>query len=248
MSYKFQGKKAVVVGGTGGIGSAVVRQLTAAGCRIVAASADPEDRMAALTAETGAECISLDVRDRAAVMAALQPVDPDYLILAHGALGQTGTLFDVPAESAQRLVDVNIIGIQNCLQAVVPGMIARNDGHVVFLGSVAIYPSLGQPIYSATKAAVHNMAANLRMELYPARVRVTEIRPGRVHSGMHAEMLGGDGEAAKKRFYDPVHTLEPAEVAESICWALSKPAHLCVTQLEVVATDHVFGGVRYKER
>jgi NADP-dependent 3-hydroxy acid dehydrogenase YdfG len=213
----------------------------------VAASADPQEKRDALTAETDAACIPLDVRDRDAVVAALKPLDADFLILAHGALGQTGTLFDVPAESAQRLVDVNIIGCQNCLQAVVPGMIERNDGHVVFLSSVAIYPSLGQPIYSATKAAVHNMAANLRMELYPARVRVTELRPGRVHSGMHAEMLGGDRVAAQKRFYDPVHTLEPAEVAESILWALDKPAHLCVTQLEVVATDHVFGGVRYKE-
>lgn len=247
MKNQLKDKKALVIGGTGGIGSALVRQLVAASCKVVAASADPKEKGAALTAETGAETLLLDVRDRDAVMASLKPVEPDFLILAHGALGQTGTLFDVPAESAQRLVDVNILGVQNCLQAVVPGMIERNDGHVVFLGSVAIYPSVGQPIYSATKAAVHNMAANLRMEIYPARVRVTELRPGRVHSGMHAEMLDGDDAEAKKRFYDPVQTLEPAEVAESILWALSKPAHLCVTQLEIVATDHVFGGVRYKQ-
>ncbi|MES2436216.1 MAG: SDR family NAD(P)-dependent oxidoreductase [Pseudomonadota bacterium] len=245
MSTTFQGKLAVVLGGSGGIGSALVRQLTKVGCKVLAASVDAEEKLAALAAETGAECIHLDVRDRAAVVARLQPLAPDFLILAHGALGRTGTLFDQPEESTQRLVDVNILGIQNCLQACVPAMIARNDGHVVMIGSVAIYPSLGQPIYSATKAAVHSMAKNLRMELFPHRVRVTEIRPGRVRSGMHAEMFDGDLAEATRRVYDPVHCLTADEIAEGIFWALNKPAHLCVAELEMVATEHVIGGVRY---
>ncbi|MFP1632706.1 SDR family oxidoreductase [Zhengella sp. ZM62] len=197
-------------------------------------------------AETGAECHYLDMRDRDAVMAMLRPLAPDFLILAHGAPGRTGTLFDQPAESAQRLVDVNILGIQNCLGAVVPAMIERNDGHVVMIGSVALYRSLGQPVYSATKAAVHSMARNLRMELFPHRVRVTEIRPGGVRSGMHAEMFDGDIEEASRRVYDPVHCLTADEIAEGIVWALNKPAHLCVAELEMTATGHVIGGVRYK--
>ena len=241
----FQGKTAIVLGGTGGIGGAAVKQLTTAGCRVVAASVDSEDKHHALRAETGAETIHLDVRDRNAVVAALEPLNADYLILSHGSLGKTGTLFDQPPESVQRLIDVNILGVQNCLQAVVPSMVARNDGHVVLIGSVALYPSLGQPIYSATKAAVHSMARNLRMELFPHRVRVTEIRPGRVSSGMHAEMFEGGYEEAKRRLYDPVHCLTPEEIAEGIVWALSKPAHLCVAEIEILATEHVIGGVRY---
>ena len=125
-------------------------------------------------------------------------------------------------------------------------MIERDDGHVLLLGSVALYPSLGQPIYSATKAAVHSMAHNLRMELYPRNVRVTEYRPGRVRSGMHAEMFDGDQAEAKRRLYDPVTTMSTTEAAEGIVWALSQPPHLCVAQLEVMATEHVIGGVRYK--
>ena len=243
---QLQGKTAVVTGGTGGIGSAVTRQLVASGCEVVTASVDSVDSRAALAAETGATCLYLDVRDRTAVMDSLTPLTPDFLVLAHGALGRTGTLFDQPAESAQRLVDVNILGVQNCLEAVVPAMIDRNDGHVVTLGSVALYPSLGQPIYSATKAAVHSMARNLRMELFPHRVRVTEIRPGRVRSGMHAEMFGGDLAEANRRVYDPVHCLTADEIADAIVWALDKPAHLCVAEIEILATEHVIGGVRYK--
>lgn len=246
MADNLSGKTAVVLGGTGGIGGAVVRQLTGAGCRVIAASIDAPEKLEQISRETGAECIYLDVTDRDAVVNALEPINPDFLVLSHGALGKTGTLFEQPAESALRLVSVNILGIQNCLQAVVPGMIARDDGHVVMLGSVAIYPSVGQPIYSATKAAVHNMYRNLRMELFGSRIRVTEIRPGRVRSGMHAEMFDGDLEEANSRVYDPVHTLEAAEIAEGIVWALNKPAHLNVTEMEIVATDHVIGGVRYK--
>ncbi|WP_164871861.1 SDR family oxidoreductase [Solirhodobacter olei] len=243
---QLHGKTAVVTGGTGGIGSAVTRQLVTSGCKVVTASVDSEEKRAALAAETGATCLYLDVRDRSEVIDSLTPIAPDLLVLAHGALGRTGTLFDQPGDSAQRLVDVNILGVQNCLEAVVPGMIDRNDGHVVVLGSVALYPSLGQPIYSATKAAVHSMARNLRMELFPHLVRVTEIRPGRVRSGMHAEMFGGDLEEANRRVYDPVRCLTADEIAEGIVWALNKPAHLCVAELEILATEHVIGGVRYK--
>lgn len=246
MKNYLENKTAIVLGGTGGIGSAVVRQLIAGGCTVLAASNHGPAILNALSKETGAECISLDVTDRDAVMKALQPVNPDFLINASGALGQTGTLFDQPVASIQRLVEVNILGVQNCLQAVVPGMIDRNDGHIVFLGSVAIYPSQGQPIYSATKAAVHSMFENLRMELYPSRVRVTEMRPGRVRTGMHAEMFDGDAEEANRRVYDPVQTLLPDEIAEGIVWALNKPAHLCIAQMEILATEHVIGGVRYK--
>jgi len=246
MKNYLEGKKTIVTGGTGGIGSEVVRLLTRVGCNVLSVSVDNEDKRLSLAAETGAKCIHLDVTDRLAVMQALGSHKCDILVAAAGALGQTGTLFDQPTDSAQRLVDVNILGVQNCLQAVVPGMIERDDGHVLFVGSVALYPSLGQPIYSATKAAVHSMAQNLRMETYPHNVRVTEYRPGRVRSGMHAEMFGGDHEEARRRLYEPVTTMSPAEASEGIFWALSQPPHICVAQLEVMATEHVIGGVRYK--
>ena len=79
-------------------------------------------------------------------------------------------------------------------------------------------------------------------------VRVTEIRPGRVRTGIHAEMFGGSHDEADRRVYDPVVTMVAEDVAEGILWALAKPPHLCVSQLEILATDHVVGGIRYKTR
>ncbi len=249
MSGQFAGKTALVTGGTGGIGSAVVRGLVGKGTNVISASVDDDAKRRNLADETGAECLYLDVSDRDAVMDAVSSRNVDILVNASGALGQTGTLFNQPKDSAQRLVDVNILGVQNCLQAVVPGMIERDEGHVVLIGSIAgPYPSLAQPIYSATKAAVHSMAFNLRMELYGSQVRVTEIRPGRVRTGMHAEMFEGSHEEADRRVYDPVVTMEAEDAAEAIIWALSKPSRLCVSQIEILATDHVVGGIRYRQK
>ncbi len=242
------GKTAVVTGGTGGIGTAIVTALVEAGALVVSVSLD-RDELAAHAAATGAEAHYLDVADRAAVMALLGPRRVDILVNGAGVLGVTGTLYDLPADSAERIVMVNILGLQNCLQAVVPGMRERDDGHVVNLGSIAgPYPSLGQPIYSATKAAVHSMSANLRMELYGTHVRVTEIRPGRVRTGMHAEMFGGDHGVANARVYDPHECMEPGDVADAVLWAVTKPARLNVTQIELVSTHHVIGGVRFKRK
>ena len=242
------GKRAVVTGGTGGICAAIVRALVGAGASVTAVSID-DAKLAGLAEQTGAETFRLDVSDRVAVMAALACREVDILVNCAGALGVTGTLYEQPAESATRLLMVNVLGVQNCLQAVTPGMLARDDGHIVNIGSVAgPYPSLGQPVYSATKAAVHSMSANLRMELYGSHVRVTEIRPGRVRTGMHAEMFDGDHATANARLYDPYECMEPEDVAEAVLWSLVRPARLCVTQLEIMSTHHVIGGVRFRPR
>ena len=191
----------------------------------------------------------LDVTDAKAVKASLGDRRIDILISAHGALGVTGKLFDVPAASVQRLVEVNIIGIQNCLSAIVPGMIARNHGHIINIGSIAgIYASLNQPMYSATKAAVHNMTTNLRMELFGTDIRVTEYQPGRVRTGMHDEMFDGDHQKVRELLYDPYECLTGDDVAESFRYILSAPAHVNVSQMEVVPTHQVIGGNRYFRR
>jgi NADP-dependent 3-hydroxy acid dehydrogenase YdfG len=236
----------VVTGGCGGIGSAVVRQLVRTGCRGVVAASDRPDRLAPLAAETGCEALPLDVTDREAVVAALGGRTVDVIVSAAGALGLTGTLFDVPANSARRVVDVNLHGLQNCLQAVVPGMLERDRGHIVTISSIAgPYPAAGQPVYAASKAAVHAMATNLRMELYGSSLRVSEIRPGRVATGMHREMFDGDEARAAAAFYEGHDCLTPQDVASAIDWVLSAPPHVDVTVLEIMPTHQVIGGVRF---
>lgn len=243
-----KGMRALVTGGSGGIGSALVRMLASHEVHTIALSND-KTKLEALDGVANVETVFMDVTDADGIRETFSGQQIDVLINAAGVLGVTGTLYSVPTASAQRIVDVNIVGIHNCLSAVVPGMVARNRGHVVNIGSLAgPYPSAGQPMYSASKAAVHNMSANLRMELFGTDVRVTEIRPGRVRTGMHAEMFDGDQARAAELLYDPYECLAPEDIAGAIEYVLSTPPHVCVAQIEVVPTHQVVGGTKMFDR
>ncbi len=242
------GLTALVTGGTGGIGAQLVRRLCADGVEVVAGSIERE-KLDALAGETGCEAIYLDVTDRQGLLDALAGREIDIVVACAGALGLSGKTYELAGDAGRSVAEVNILGLQNTLEATVPGMVARNRGHVVTIGSVAgLYPSLGQPVYSATKAAVHNMTLNLRMELYGTDIRVSEVRPGRVASGMHREMFGGDEARAAELLYDPYECLSCDDVAGCIHWILSAPPHVDVTQIEIMPTHHVIGGVRFHSR
>jgi len=237
----------LVTGGCGGIGSATVRRLVREGCGHVIAASSRPDRLAALAGETGCEALPLDVTDDEAVSDALATRRIDALVAAAGALGAAGTLYDAAPQGARHVVDVNVHGLRNCLQAVVPGMLERDRGHVVAISSIAgPYPATGQPVYAVSKAAVQAMATNLRMELFGSSLKVSEIRPGRVATGMHREMFAGDEARAAATFYEGYACLTPDDVAGAIAWVLSAPPHVDVTLLEIMPTHQVVGGVRFR--
>ena len=242
------GSKALVTGGSGGIGVEVVRLLASEGVHAIAASND-EQRLKALEGIDNVETCNVDVTDADRLLELFGDREIDFVINAAGVLGVTGTLYSVPRASAQRIFDVNVIGVHNVLSAVVPGMVKRNRGHIVNIGSIAgPYPSVGQPMYSASKAAIHNMSANLRMELFGTDIKVTELRPGRVRSGMHAEMFDGDHKKAAALLYDPYECMSGQDVARVIKFILDSPPHVCIAQIEVVPTHQVVGGTKIYQR
>nr|WP_186363401.1 SDR family oxidoreductase [Rhizobium sp. ACO-34A] len=243
-----KGMTALVTGGSGGIGSAVVKMLAECGVTAIALS-NNQEQLDKLKSIANVEPVFMDVRDAEGLKAAFGARQIDILFNAAGVLGVTGTIYSVPASSAQHIIDVNIIGIHNALSAVVPGMVERNSGHIINMGSLAgPYPSAGQPMYSASKAAVHNMSANLRMELFGTDVKVTELRPGRVRTGMHAEMFDGDHSQSDALLYDPYECLTPENIADAVRYVLATPGNVCVSQIEVVPTHQVVGGTKMYSR
>lgn len=243
-----KGMRALVTGGSGGIGMALVKMLAGHGVHAFALS-NNQEKLDALKGIDNVETVFMDVTDAAALTEFFSGQRIDILVNAAGVLGVTGTLYSVPTSSVQRILDVNVVGVHNALSAVVPGMVERNCGHIVNIGSLAgPYPSAGQPMYSASKAAIHNMSANLRMELFGTDVRVTEIRPGRVRTGMHAEMFDGDHSKSDAILYDPYECLRPQDIADAIQYVLSTPPHVCVAQIEVVPTHQVVGGTKMFQR
>src|SRR5450631_1992903 len=178
----------LVTGASSGFGVSIARRFAAGGHRSIATGRRTE-RLAALAAELGdavALTLTLDVRDRAAVEHAIAGLPPELAaidLLVNNAGLARGL---EPAQRAdlddwEEMVDTNVKGLMTMTHAVLPGMVARDRGHVVNLGSTAAHwPYPGANVYGATKAFVHQFSLNLRADLLGTKVRVTVVDPGMV--------------------------------------------------------------------
>jgi len=139
-------------------------------------------------------------------------------------------------------VDVNLRAALHVTRLVLPGMIARDRGHLFFTGSIAgRRPTANTAVYSATKAAIHAFADGLRMDLHGSSIRVTTLMPGRVQTRLY-DAAFGDRAAATAALYEDVEAIQPADVAAVIEAALDLPPNVDLTAVEIVPTRQVYGG------
>lgn len=231
--------KAIVTGATGGIGRVIVEQLRDAGYDTLALGTNA-GILAELADRTGCRTRALDICDAGTVVAALADEPVDLLVHGAGLLGPRVALHETSAEVAVRLVSVNILGTVNVLRALVPTMKGADSGTIILLGSICgTAPGTGPALYSATKAAMHAMAANLRIDLRDHHIRVSEILLGRVQTGIH-EQLGTDTE-----FYDGFDCLKPANVAATVLHIASSPDFVDLSTIELMPTRQVVGGAYF---
>ena len=241
-----------VTGASSGFGAAIARRFAREGARVVLA-ARREDRLHALASELGpaAHPLPLDVRDRAEVeraIAALPPAFAEVSVLVNNAGGAHGL---EPAHEAnlddwETMIDTNIKGLLYATRAILPGMVARDRGHVVNIGSVAgTYPYAGGNVYGATKAFVEQLSLNLRADLFGRRVRVTNIEPGLAESEFSLVRFKGDEEKAKA-VYKGVTPLSPDDIAEAVFWCATLPDHVNINRLEVMPVMQSFAGFSVK--
>jgi 3-hydroxy acid dehydrogenase/malonic semialdehyde reductase len=241
----------LVTGASAGFGVAIARRYVAGGDRVVIA-ARRADRLEAVRSELGpnAHPVTLDVRDRAAVDAAIAGLPAEFAeidVLINNAGLAAGL---EPAQEAditnwERMVDTNCSGLMYVTHAVLPGMVARNRGHVVNLGSVAgTYPYPGGNVYGATKAFVHQLSRNLRTDLHGTAVRVTCIEPGLVGGTEFSTVrFGGDAERAAG-VYATTTPLTAEDVAEAVVWATDVPAHVNINLIELMPVVQSAGAFR----
>lgn len=178
----------LVTGATSGFGEAISRRFAQEGHRVVAAGRRG-DRLQPLLDEFGRDQIHrllLDVRHRDAVRAAISSLPGEFAeidLLVNNAGLAVGI---EPAQEAdldgwEAMVDTNVKGLMCLTRAVLPGMVKRNRGHIVNVGSTAAnYPYPGGNVYGATKAFVRQFSLNLRADLLGTAVRVTDVEPGLV--------------------------------------------------------------------
>ncbi|MEC4016996.1 SDR family oxidoreductase [Streptomyces sp. H27-D2] len=232
---------AVVTGASSGIGAATARRLAEAGYRVLL-TARREDRVEALAAELTASgheasAYALDVTDRAAVDAFAASLDGEVGVLVNNAGGALGADPVASADPAdwRTMFEVNVLGVLNITQALLPALTASGDGTVVVLSSTAGLSTYeGGGGYVVAKHGAHVIAETLRLELCGDPVRVIEIAPGMVKTDEFATTrFRGDQEKAAKVYAGVAEPLTADDVAETIAWAVSRPAHVNIDLLVV---------------
>jgi NADP-dependent 3-hydroxy acid dehydrogenase YdfG len=228
---------AVGTGASSGIGAASARALAADGWEVVV-GARRVDRLEALAAEIGATAHALDVTDTASVDAFVAAVGACRLLVnnAGGALG-LGPIAEADEEQWRAMYDTNVLGVLRMTQRLLPALEASGDGQVVTIGSIAGYdPYPGGAGYNAAKFAVRAVMGVLRQELLGRPVRVCEIDPGLVETEFSLVRFAGDAERAAA-VYAGVEPLSADDVGECVRWVASRPPHVNIDQLVVLARD-----------
>ncbi|MEO8265886.1 MAG: SDR family oxidoreductase [Ilumatobacteraceae bacterium] len=232
---------AVVTGASGGIGRAIASELVRLGMH-VHALALPDSALEAMRGNNGVTVHGVDVRDTDALSKIISDLDADVLVNNAGIIGDLRPAQMSSTAVADALIDINLRAAVHATLSVLPGMVLRNLGHVVFTGSIAgSRPTVNSALYSATKAALNAFADGLRLDLHGSAVRVTVLTPGRVETNLYDEAMGGH-DVAVDRLYSGAISIQPSDIAALVGMALAMPPHVDVTRLEVVPTGQVFGG------
>jgi 3-hydroxy acid dehydrogenase/malonic semialdehyde reductase len=244
----------LITGATSGFGAAAARRFAGAGARIIA-TGRRADRLAALKKELGARChtANFDVTDRAAHGKMLKELPAEFsrinVVLANagGAIGLEAAQ-NANLDEWEQMIKTNINGLIYTVRATLPGMVERDEGHVVCLSSVAAsYPYPGGNVYGATKAFVTQFALNVRADVLGANVRVTSVEPGLAETEFSLVRFKGDADKAAAP-YKGLTPMSAEDIAEQIFFVCTLPRHVNINRIESMATMQAFSPFAFKRK
>ena len=235
---------ALITGASSGIGRATARYFAARGLRLVICGRR-QDRLDALREElsgiTEVFSLNFDIRDREAVFKAIGSLPGecsaiDILINNAGNAHGLDPIEKGNPDDWDAMLDINVKGLLYVTKAVLPQMVARRAGHIIHIGSTAgkeVYP--GGNVYCASKHAVDAINQGMRIDLNQYGIRVGAVNPGMVQTEFSEVRFKGDTEKANK-VYEGFQPLKPEDVAEIIHFLVSRPPHVNIADLVVMAT------------
>jgi len=238
-------KTALITGASSGFGAACAHAFAKLGWKLVLTARRTEalDQLKQeLAPLVPVHVITLDVRDREAVATAFAALPQEFAevdLLVNNAGLALGL---EPAHRASlddwdTMVDTNVKGVMYCTRAILPGMVARNRGHVVNIGSVAgSWPYPGGNVYGGTKAFVQQFSRNLRADLLGTAVRVTNVEPGMAETEFSKVRFKGDDEKAIQ-VYARTEPLLAEDIADIVVWAATAPSHVNINSVEVMSIN-----------
>lgn len=247
MNQLLKGKTALVTGASSGFGEAIAKVLAEHGVNLILVARRLE-RLNALKKELEQKnqikvhALQLDVAKTAEVSRLMEKLPPEFQcidILVNNAGCAIGleTLAEGNIEDWETMLDINVKGLLAITRTVLPSMLSRNQGHIVNIGSTSahmVYAKGG--VYCATKHAVQAINKALNIELAQTPIRVTEIDPGAAETEFSLVRFKGDVERAKA-VYNHQQPLIAADIADTVLFALTRPAHVNIAQIVLYPTD-----------
>ncbi len=245
-------KVVMITGATSGIGMACARKFAENGDRLILTGRN-EDRLADIKKELvaqGADVLTLafDVRDREKASQAVKTLPAewqkiDVLVNNAGLALGLEPEFEGNLDDWETMIDTNIKGLLTMTRLVVPGMVQRNSGHIINVGSVAGDAAYaGGNVYCATKAAVKALTDGLRIDVAHTAIRVTNLKPGLVETNFSNIRFHGDTERAAN-VYKGVKPLTGDDIADVAVYASNAPAHVQIAEVLILATHQASGSV-----
>lgn len=249
-------KIALITGATSGIGQACARRFAKNGYAVIITGRN-EQKLSNLKnelEEAGTMVLSLifDVRESDKAEAAISSLPEEWKAIdvlvnnAGLALGLDKEYEGDPTDW-NTMIDTNIKGLLTMTRLVVPGMVARNKGHVVNIGSVAGDAAYANGnVYCATKAAVKLITDGLRIDVADTAVRVTNVKPGLVETNFSNVRFHGDN-ARAENVYKGIKPLTGDDIADVVVYAANAPEHVQIAEVLVLATHQASGSVIHRE-
>ena len=236
-------KTILVTGATAGFGAAFARRFIKDGHRVIATGRRSE-RLQALAAELGPNLrpVQLDMTDKAAIAGFVNALPEDWrhidvLVNNAGLALGLNPAWEADLADWDTMIATNISGLVHLSRAILPQMVARDDGIIINIGSVAgEYPYPGGHVYGASKAFVRQFSLNLRADLVGRNVRVTDIEPGMVGGSEFSQVRFHGDESKAATVYAGTNALMPDDIAEIASWIMALPAHMNINRIETMPT------------
>ncbi|WP_392566551.1 SDR family NAD(P)-dependent oxidoreductase [Utexia brackfieldae] len=243
-------KIVLVTGASSGFGEAICQKLVADGFKVIG-TARRFDKLKQLQQTLGDAFlpIQLDVTDKSAIDH-LNQLIPDNFKPIDVLINNAGLALGLePAYAAdfsdwEMMVNTNVMGLIYLTRQVLPEMVTRNSGYIINIGSIAgTYAYKGGNVYGATKAFVRQFSLNLRTDLAGKAVRVTNLEPGLCGGTEFSNVrFHGDNDKASSVYQD-INYITPQDIANTISWLLSMPAHFNVNTMEMMPVAQTPAGL-----
>ncbi len=242
-------KTILITGASSGFGEACARAFATSDNTLILA-ARSFNKLEALATElsraSAVHCVQLDVTDAKAITQILAKLPKafqkiDILINNAGLALGLEPAHEAILDDWETMIDTNIKGLVRMTRAILPGMVKRNRGHIINIGSVAgSWPYPGGSVYGASKAFVQQFSRSLRSDVLGKQIRISNIDPGLADTNFSTVRMKGDRNKADQVYTD-TKPLTAEDIADIILWITTVPAHVNINSLEVMPTCQAWG-------